>query len=145
MARIKLELPADFPYSIDLPVRITDINYAGHMGNPVVLALLHEARFQFMAHHGLQELKVEGLGLIITDSAIIYKSEAFAGETLTVAVAVGDFNKYGCDFFYRVTEKNSGREVAHAKTGIVFFDYQQRTVRNIPHSFLKLFPDAAPV
>ena len=95
MARIKLELPADFPYSIDLPVRITDINYAGHMGNPVVLALLHEARFQFMAHHGLQELKVEGLGLIITDSAIIYKSEAFAGETLTVAVAVGDFNKYG--------------------------------------------------
>ncbi|MBL8250374.1 MAG: thioesterase family protein [Candidatus Competibacter sp.] len=145
MARVKLELPAEFPFSVDLPVRITDINYAGHMGNPVVLALLHEARFQFMAHHGLQELKVEGLGLIITDSAIIYKSEAFAGETLTVAIAVGDFNKYGCDFFYRVTEKRSGRDVAHAKTGIVFFDYERRTVQKIPQSFLKLFPDASPV
>ena len=141
MARIKLELPAGFPFSTDLPIRITDINYAGHLGNDGVLGLLHEARFRFMAHHGLQELKVEGLGLIITDSAIVYKSEAFAGETLTVA----DFNKYGCDFVYRVTEKRSGREVAHAKTGIVFFDYEKRTVQKIPQSFLDLFPDAAPV
>ena len=145
MARIKLDLPAEFPFSTDLPVRITDINYAGHMGNDVVLSLLHEARFQFMAHHGLQELKVEGLGLIITDSAIVYKSEAFAGETLTVAVAVADFNKYGCDFLYRITERHSGREVAHAKTGIVFFDYEKRAVQKIPQSFLDLFPDAAPV
>ncbi|MBK7541203.1 MAG: thioesterase family protein [Candidatus Competibacteraceae bacterium] len=145
MARIKLELPAGFPFSTDLPIRITDINYAGHLGNDGVLGLLHEARFRFMAHHGLQELKVEGLGLIITDSAIVYKSEAFAGETLTVAVTVADFNKYGCDFVYRVTEKRSGREVAHAKTGIVFFDYEKRTVQKIPQSFLDLFPDAAPV
>lgn len=143
MARIKLDLPAEFPFSTELRVRITDINYAGHMGNDVVLGLLHEARFQFMAHHGLQELKVEGLGLIITDSAIVYKSEAFAGETLTVAVAVGDLNKYGCDFFYRITEQSGGRDVAHAKTGIVFFDYQRRTVQPVPRSFLALFPPDA--
>lgn len=145
MARVKLELPTDFPFSTDLSIRITDMNYAGHMGNDVVLSLLHEARFRFMAHHGLQELKVEALGIIITDSVIIYKSEVFAGETLTVAVAVADFNKYGCDFFYRITEKQSGREVAHAKTGIVFFDYEKRTVEKIPLTFLRLFPDAVTV
>jgi hypothetical protein len=33
MARIKLDLPADFPFAAELRVRITDINYGGHMGN----------------------------------------------------------------------------------------------------------------
>ena len=146
MARIKLDLPADFPFSTELRVRITDVNYAGHMGNDVLLGLLHEARFRFMAHYGLRELDIEGLGLIIADSVIIYKSEAFVGETLTVAVAVNDFNQYGCDFVYRVTEKTSGREVARAKTGVVFFDYQQRVVQKVPQLFLDLFSrDAVPV
>jgi acyl-CoA thioester hydrolase len=45
-----------------------------------------------------------------------------------MAVGVADFNKYGCDFVYRVTEQASGREVARAKTGIVFFDYRKRRV-----------------
>lgn len=146
MARIKLDLPADFPFSTELRVRITDVNYAGHMGNDVLLGLLHEARFRFMAHYGLRELDIEGLGLIIADSAIVYKSEAFVGETLAVAVAVTDFNQYGCDFVYRVTEKTSGREVARAKTGVVFFDYRKRAVEKVPRSFLDLFPSsAAPV
>lgn len=146
MARITLDLPTDFLFNTDLEVRITDVNYAGHMGNHVLLGLLHEARFRFMAHHGLRELDIDGLGLIITDSVIVYKSEAFPGEILNVAVALMDFNKYGCDFVYRVTGKTGGREVARAKTGVVFFDYQKRAVEKIPQAFLKLFPsDAAPL
>jgi acyl-CoA thioesterase FadM len=145
MARIKLDLPATFPFSTELRVRITDINYAGHMGNDVVLSLLHEARFQFMAHYGLRELDVEGLGLIIADNVIVYKSEAFVGEVLLISVAVTDLNNYGCDFVYQMIEKTSGREVVRAKTGVVFFDYQQRAVAKVPKSFLELlFPTADP-
>lgn len=140
MARITLDLPDHFAFMIELRVPITSINYAGHLGNDAVLGLLHEARFQFMAHHGLRELDVEGLGIIIADSVIVYKSEAFAGETLQIAVGVADFNPYGCDFVYRVAEKTSGREVARAKTGIVFFDYARRAVAKIPPAFLGLFP-----
>ncbi len=143
MARIKLDLPTNFPFSTEMRVRITDINYAGHMGNDVILSVLHEARFQFMAHYGLRELDVEGLGLIIADNVIVYKSETFAGEELVIAVTVSDLNKYGCDFIYQITEKTSGREVARAKTGVVFFDYQQRAVAPVPQSFLNLFFPAA--
>ncbi len=146
MARVKLDLPEHFPFHTELQVRITNVNYGGHLGNDVLLGLLHEARFQFMAHHGLQELNVEGLGLIVADSVVVYKSEAFAGERLMIAVGVRDFNQYGCDFVYQITEKTGGREVARAKTGIVFFDYEQRAVAKIPPSFLALFPrDAASV
>ena len=39
-----------------------------------------------------------------------------------------------------------GREVARAKTGIVFFDYRQRTIQSVPAPFLDLFtPHAAAV
>ena len=143
MARIKLDLPEHFPFTIELRVRITDVNYGGHMGNDSLLGLLHEARVWFLAHYGLNELDVFGVGLIMADSVIIYKSEAFPGEMLEIAVGVTDFNSYGCDFVYQVTEKTSGREVARAKTGIVFFDYQQRAVAKIPQIFLDLFPPKA--
>lgn len=139
MARIKLNLPEHFPFTIELRVRITDVNYGGHMGNDALLGLLHEARVWFLAHYGLNELDVFGVGLIMADSVIIYKSEAFPGEMLEIAVGVTDFNQYGCDFVYRATEKTSGREVARAKTGIVFFDYAQRKIQYVPPAFRELF------
>lgn len=140
MARIKLDLPECFPFSTELRVRITDVNYGGHMGNDALLGLLHEARVQFLAHYGFSELDICGAGIIMADSVIVYKSEAFPGERLELAVTVTDFNRYGCDFVYRVTEKASGREVARAKTGIVFFDYQQRAIQKVPQPFRDLFP-----
>ncbi len=129
-----------FPFSTELQVRITDVNYGGHMGNDALLGLLHEARVQFLAHYGLSELDICGAGIIMADSVIVYKSEAFPGEWLEMAVTVADFNRYGCDFVYRVTEKTTGREVARAKTGIVFFDYQQRAIQKVPQPFRDLFP-----
>ena len=143
MARIKLDLPEHFPFTIELRVRITDVNYGGHLGNDALLGLLHEARVQFLAHYQLSELNIHGCGIIMADSVIVYKSEAFPGELLSIAVAVTDFNRYGCDFVYRVTEKTSQREVARAKTGIVFFDYQRRAVQRVPQPFLDLFPQDA--
>ena len=145
MARIKLDLPEHFPFSTELRVRITDVNYGGHMGNDSLLGLLHEARVRFLAHYGLSELDIGGAGIIKADSVIVYKSEAFPGEMLDIAVTATDFNKYGCDFIYRVTEQTSRREVARAKTGIVFFDYQKRAVQKTPQSFLDLFTSDAAV
>ncbi|TVR64671.1 MAG: thioesterase [Candidatus Competibacteraceae bacterium] len=145
MARIKLDLPANLPFATELRVRITDVNYGGHLGNDALLGLLHEARVRFLAHYGLSELEIGGAGLIMTDSVIVYKSEAFPGETLAIAVGVTDFARHGCDFVYQVTEQASGREVARAKTGFVFFDYPQRTVQRVPQLFLDLFArDAVP-
>ena len=73
MARIHLNLPAHFPFCAELRVRITDVNYGGHMGNDALLGLLHEARVQFLAHYGLSELDIGGLGIIMADSVIVYK------------------------------------------------------------------------
>jgi acyl-CoA thioesterase FadM len=139
VARIELNLPDDFSFSIDVRVRISDINYGNHLGNDALLSLVHEARLQFLQSRGFSELDIDGCGLILTDAVILYKSQGFHGDLLSILAAVGDFNKYGCDFFFKVIQKNSGKEVARAKTGIVFFDYNRQKMAPVPSAFLDAF------
>ncbi|WP_207061259.1 thioesterase family protein [Motiliproteus sp. SC1-56] len=139
MARLKLEMPRHFTFTTEMPVRIGDINYGGHLGNDAVLSMIHEARVRFLKQYQYSEMDVEGRGIIMTDSAIIYKAESFHGEDVQVDVTVGDFNKYGCDFFYLLSNRRTAVEIAHAKTGIVFFDYQERKVVSVPAEFRRRF------
>ncbi|MBA4501445.1 acyl-CoA thioesterase [Marinobacterium marinum] len=135
MARIKLEMPDNYLFSTELAVRIGDINYGGHLGNDAVLSMVHEARLRFLKHYHYTEMDVEGASIIMTDSAIVYKAEGFYGDRVQVDVTVTDFNKYGCDLYYLLSNKETAVEIAHAKTGIVFFDYQERKVLTVPEPF----------
>lgn len=135
MARVKLELPEHFIFSTELEIRISEINYGGHLGNDSVLSLIHEARLRFLKHHGFSEQDVGGYGIIMVDAVIAYKSQGFHGDVLTVAVTVADVSKSGCDFYYHMKNKDSGKEVIRAKTGVVFFDYQQQKVVGVPQIF----------
>ena len=139
MARVKLDLPDDFVFSTEIPLRIGDINYGGHLGNDRVLSLLHEARVRFLMANDFSELDVDGAGIIMSDAVIVYRSEAFYGETMVVDVAVTDFTRVGCDLVYRISDQVSEREVVRAKTGIVFFDYKKRKISLVPEKFKNLF------
>jgi len=135
MARIKIDMPENYLFSTVMDVRISDINYGNHLGNDSVLSFVHEARTRFFRQYGYTEMDVEGLGIIMTDSAIVYKAEGFHGDQIQIDITVGDFNKYGCDIFYLMTNKATAVEIAHVKTGIVFFDYDARKVATLPEPF----------
>lgn len=140
MARIKLSFPYDvFIYETQMPVRITDINGANHLGNDALISMLSEARAQFMVKYGVEETGNKDVGIIVTDLATMYQSESFFPEMLRFEVGLMDFNKYGGDFVFRVTKAESGQPVALAKYGFVFFDYQQREVVPIPEQFRSRF------
>jgi acyl-CoA thioester hydrolase len=134
MARIELQLPAVWHFATELPVRVGDLNYGNHVGNDNVLGLMHEARLQYYRQLGFKdELSFEGsVGQVISDVAIVYKAEAFYGDVLVCQLAAGDFNKYGFDMMYLLTNKASGKEVARGKTGIVCFDYGKRKIATVP-------------
>ena len=138
MSRVKLELPETYLFSTELPIRITDVNYGGHLGNDSVLAIIHEARVRFLAEHDYSELDVCGAGMIQADAVIVYKSEAFYGETVKVSVALADFTSSGCDFIFLLENSKTGREIARAKTGIVFYDYKRKKPLRVPESFKAL-------
>jgi len=135
MSRVKIETPEKFIFKTEIPIRITDINYGGHFGNDSLLSIIHEARVRFFNSLGFAELDVEGVGIIMTDAAIQYKAEGFYGDILIVEIALTDFTSIGCDFIYRITNNKTLMEIAIAKTGIVFFDYDKRKSVHIPPKF----------
>ena len=139
MARVKLELPNHFDFSTELTVRISDVNYGGHLGNDAVLSLMHEARVQFLNHYGYTELDIEGASIIMADSFVVYKAEGFHGDRLVVEVAVGDFQNASCDFFYLLTNKETEKEIARGKTGIVFYNYGTKKTMSVPAKFRERF------
>ncbi|MCZ6685819.1 MAG: thioesterase family protein [Candidatus Dadabacteria bacterium] len=139
MARIKITPPKKFDFSTEISLRISDINYGGHLGHDSILSLAHEARVRFFKSHGFTELNVFGPAMILSDVAIYYKSEGFYGDSIVVDIAVCDYLKYGCDLVYRLTEKKTGTVVALLKTGIVFIYYEKREVAPVPKEFKKLF------
>jgi acyl-CoA thioester hydrolase len=132
MARIRLDLPETFQFSFFDNVRISDINYAGHMGNDAFLSLLHEARVQFYNHYGWTELNLAGVGTIMADSVLVYKGEGFHGDELLVEVTAAELGKWGFDLYYRITNRSSGKLLLEAKTGILCFDYSARKLAPLP-------------
>ena len=139
MARISIDLPQSFHFSTEVPVRIDDINYRGHLGNDAMLSILQEARIRMLQDHGWSEVDIEGVGIIMGDAALIYKSESFHDDVLVIEIGVVDITRSACDFVYRVSNKATGREVAIVKTGLVFFDYASRKIVGVPERFKKIF------
>src|SRR5882724_11470191 len=101
MPRIKIDLPEKFSFSTTIPIRTTDLNYGGHVGNDSILSIIHEARVQFLKHAGYEELNLAGAGLIMSDVGIEFKNELFYGETVQVSVTTGDFSKVSFDLYYK--------------------------------------------
>jgi acyl-CoA thioester hydrolase len=134
MPRIKLLLPENFNFTVNIPVRITDLNYGGHVGNDSILSLIHEIRVQFLRHHDYDELNLAGVGLIMADVTIEFKHELFYGETLRASVAAAEFSRVGFDLYYKL-EKQTGEKwvsVTHARTGMVCYDYSLKKIAAVP-------------
>ncbi|MFQ5638760.1 MAG: acyl-CoA thioesterase [bacterium] len=138
MPRPKLKLPAEFSFHTQITVRVSDVNYAGHLSNDRVLSFIHEARARYLNQFGFTELDVAGCGTIVTDAVIIYKSEGFHGDKLNIHIALNDFHRFGCVFYYKLTNSATGKEIARARTGLVFFDYAVRKMVAVPDEFKKV-------
>ena len=133
MARIKIDLPDFFPFITVIPIRITDLNYGGHVGNDNILSLMHEARVQFLKSVGYEEMNVEGAGLIMSDVAIEFKNELFYGDVIKASVAAGEFSRIGFDIFYKFEKETNGKTipVVTAKTMMVCYNYDAKKITTL--------------
>lgn len=140
MARIKIDLPANFSFSTNIPIRITDINFGGHVGNDTILSIIHEARSKFFTHCGFTELNFGGAGTIMSDVAIEYKDQIYYGDEVFASIAVGEISKVAFDLFYKLEKRSADNKqsiVAIAKTWIVCYDYDKKKVTPIPEVAIK--------
>ncbi len=131
MSRVKIKFPDENPlFTTIVDVRISDINYGNHLGNDSVLSIIHEARMRMLKKWGGDELNILGNSLIMADVMIAYKGEAFYGETLNVSIYVDTCEGPSFDLIYRITTTRNDKitDIAHAKTGMICFDYNARKI-----------------
>jgi YbgC/YbaW family acyl-CoA thioester hydrolase len=134
MSRVKLKIPTEKPLFITtIPVRISDINYGGHVGNDAFLSIIHETRMQLLKHFGFDELNAGGNSLIMADVMIAYKSEAFYGDILTINMYIDEITAKSFDIIYDINTIKNGinKNIIQAKTGMVCFDYATRRIANM--------------
>lgn len=136
MARLKIQIPEKELASFHIPVRITDINYGNHVGNNAMVEIIHEARVQFLLLHNFTELKAGGTALIMAELSVEFKQESFYPDILMVSVFCGEISRVSFELLYRISVEREGKAIliAHAKTGMVCFDYAKRVTESIPES-----------
>ncbi|MCX6209337.1 MAG: thioesterase family protein [Bacteroidetes bacterium] len=141
MNRIKITLPENFSFTTSISIRITDLNYGGHVGNDSFLSIIHEARLQFLKNLGYSELNIEGISLIMADAAIEFKAELFYGDVVIISIQATDFSKLGFNLFY-LMEKNLDDKtivVGKVKTGMLCINYETRKLAEVPQAFIDKF------
>lgn len=134
MARIKIDIPEHILGSFRVPVRITDINYGNHMGNDAFVSIIHEARMLWLKQYDYTELKIEGIGLIMSDLMVEFKNESFYGDVVEIKLSVGEISRAGFDLYYQLFAIRNEVPVllANAKTGMICYDYPAKKVAMIP-------------
>lgn len=134
MARIKIEIPEKIIGTFTIPVRIADINYGNHVGNDAFVSIIHEARMQWLKQYNYTELKIESIGLIMSDLALEFKSESFYGDVVEVKLGVAGVSRVGFELYYQLFTKRNDESIllANAKTGMVCYDYDAKKVAAIP-------------
>jgi acyl-CoA thioester hydrolase len=139
MNRIKIDLPENFVFSTIISIRVTDLNYGGHVGNDSFLSLIHEARQQFLLSHGYKELAIAGIGLIMADVAIEFKKELNHRDQVKISVAAGGFDKLGFDIFYKLELVHNEELLlaGKAKTGMMCYDYAQKKKMAVPDEVIR--------
>ena len=134
MARIRIDLSKTFSFTCKIPIRITDINYGGHVGNDTVLSIIHEARMQFFNQFGYTEMNFAGVAMIMADAAIEFKNELFYGDIVIAYVSTGEISRFGFELIYKLEKMigDSVKLVAAAKTGMICYDYTKKKIVAIP-------------
>jgi acyl-CoA thioesterase FadM len=86
---------------------------------------------------GYEERGPDDKGLIMSDAALVYKGEGFAGDIFDIAIGTADIAPFGFDIYYRITTIRDGKTIliAEAKSGMIYFDYSTRKVARLPESW----------
>ena len=134
VARLKLQVTCNKIFTTKIIVRITDLNYGGHLGNDAMLSLVHDARVQFFKSMGASEIDFFGKAVIMSDLAVQFKNEGFAGDELIFEIGVHDIAERSFDIWYHIFKiiNDEKKEVAIVKTGMMCFDYALRKTTAVP-------------
>ena len=137
MARMKLELPTTWQFSMQLEVRVTDLNYGNHLANQQFLAFAQEARLKYFQKFDFTELDFGGVSLIQADAAITFKSEGHLGDIVHIELSALQGGNSSFNVFYRFWNTTKDKLMAELRTAIVCYNYETGKPIGIPEKVLE--------
>ena len=126
MERLTIVLPEKFNFTTEFPVLIDDINLGNHVGNDAFVRYINVAFWRFSDAFDIRK------NIIMTDLAILFKSEAFYRDVLKCEAAVSIHTKHSCYFYCKMSSSKTGKEIIRARARITFFDYTQKKPVEVP-------------
>jgi acyl-CoA thioester hydrolase len=113
-------------------VRISDINYGGHMGNERALVAFQQARIEWLETLGLSEISIgEDKGLIQRRANVEYLKEVSLGEVLDIKICPAEIK--GSYFVLAHEVRNQeGVRVLTGNVTLGSFDYNSKKLARIP-------------
>lgn len=123
-----------FPYAFPYQVRVSDVNYGGHVANSAVLNIFQDARIALFASLGeYTELDLGGCGIIMPEAHVYFRAEMFLRDQLLVGLRCAELKRSSFVLEYRI--ERDGMLTAEGNTPIVCFNYQLRKACRIPSPF----------
>ena len=141
MPRLRLEQLTEYPYSHTVKIRVSDLNYGSHLANDRLVSIVHQARVELLEDLGFSELDLgdNRSGIMMCDLQVIYKSEAFLNEILTVQSAFTEIKKSSFRISNRITCDK--RDIALVDCGFAAYDYKNKQISSLPEIFLRTIKD----
>lgn len=129
----------NFTFATEIDVRISDINYGGHLGNDRYLALFQDARLRYLQQFGYSEISIgDNTSLIMSQAHIDFKAEAFWGDRLKIYVRIAIIKAIKFRFEYViVSHDDENKVIATGYTEMVGFDYPARKIKKLPVQFVQ--------
>lgn len=116
-----------FSFKITVPVRFSDTDAMGHMNNARFFSFMEEGRVAYVRKLFPTENPSDSFKFfpfILADAQCSFKSPAYTGEIIEVALGVVSFGTKSFIMEYILTETKSKRLVATGKSVMVMYDYQ---------------------
>lgn len=133
MPRVKLQELSSYPFSVELDVRVADLNYGGHLGFERLLALAHEARVRLFRQLGASELDLGGgVGVIAVDLSVVYLGQAFIGDRLRFEIAVAELRRASVRLAHRVRRVADDADIARIEVCLAGYDHRDQRVSELP-------------
>lgn len=138
MPKIRLTRLDRYGFSTELTIRVSDLNYGGHLGYDSILTLAHQARLEMFGHWEVSELNLgDGeTGLVAGDVAANYLGEGFLNEILQIQIQPVEIGGIGFRLAHRFSKAGTDLDVALLEIGFVGFNYRNRRPGPLPATFV---------
>lgn len=121
---------------IEVYVRFSETDAAGHVNNTSYFLYLEEARTRFFNRNLRLDFNgTEGLSLnnfILASTKCDYISQAYAGEILKVNTTISHIGNKSFTFNHVITHADTNKVVVRATATMVSFNYSRQQSQPIP-------------